>query len=73
LKGDDKIKGKWPSKKVRHQDVDEKENVSPYKKFNVVDKGRGSQLGEQQTRGDGRGPLQCWICGKDHCKKDCPL
>lgn len=45
----------------------------PYKKFNVVEKGHGSLPRELKNRGDGRGPLQCWICSKDHHKKDCPL
>ena len=46
-KGNDKVKGKWPPKQGRSQDSSEKENVSPYKKFNAVEKGHGSQLGEQ--------------------------
>jgi len=36
FKGNEKFKGKWPPKWGRHQDVDEKENVVPYKKFNAV-------------------------------------
>ena len=38
------------------------------KKFNTAEKGHG----EKQARGGGREPLQCWICGKDHRKRDCP-
>ena len=33
--------------------------------FNTTGKGRG----EQQARGGGREPLQCWICRKDHRKR----
>lgn len=47
--------------------------MAPYKKFNVADKGHGSHPGEKQSKGNGREPLQCWIFGRDHCKKVCPL
>jgi len=47
--------------------------VAPYKKFNTTKKGHGSHLGEKLNKDSGREPLQCWICGKDHCKKDSPL
>jgi len=47
----------WLSKKVRPHDAGEKENVSPYKKFNVVEKGHGHQLGEKQNKDSGREPL----------------
>ena len=67
LKRNDKVKGKWPPKRGRPQDASEKENVFPYKRFNTTEKGHG----EQQARGGGREPLQCWICGKDHRKRDC--
>lgn len=39
-KGNYKAKGKWPSKKERTQDACEKEIVSPYNNFNVVEKRR---------------------------------
>ena len=73
MKGSEKVKGKWPLKRGRPQDVGEKENVSPYKKFNVLEKGHGSQLEEKHNIGHGRGPLQYWICDKYHRKKGCPL
>lgn len=57
LKGNDKVKGKWPPKWGRPQDAVEKENVVPYNKFNVVEKGHGPQPGEKQNKGDGGGPL----------------
>lgn len=44
-KGNDKNKYKWPLKRERPHDVGEKENVSPYKKFNVVQKAHGSDGG----------------------------
>jgi len=40
-KGNEKTKGKWPQKKGRYQDVGEKENLVPCKKF-TVEKGHGS-------------------------------
>ena len=68
MKGNGKFKGKWSLKGEIPGDVSEKENVVPYKNFNIVEKGHG----EQYTRGDGRAPLHCWICGKDHHNRDCP-
>jgi len=68
LKGNEKNEGKWSPKRGRPQDVSEKENVVPCKRFNITENGHG----EKQARGGGREPLQCWICGKDHCKRDCP-
>ena len=50
-----------------------RERESPYKNFNAIKNGHGSQLGEQQNRGDGRRQLQCWICGKEHLQKDFSL
>ena len=41
LKGNEKVKGKWPPKRGRPQDASEKENVVIYKKFNAVEKGHG--------------------------------
>jgi len=38
-----KDKGKFILKQTRQQDAGEKENVVPYKKFNVARKGHGSQ------------------------------
>lgn len=67
LKIIEKATGKWPPNRVRTQDASEKYNVVPYKRFNTAEKGHG----EQQARGGGREPLQCWICGKDHRKRDC--
>jgi len=67
LKTNEKAKRKWPQKRGRPQDVTEKENVVPYKRFNTAEKGRG----EQWARGSGMEPLQCWICGQDHHKRDC--
>ena len=57
-------KGKWTLKRGRPQDESGKDNAFPYKGFNTVEKGHG----EQQASGSGREPLQCWICGKDHCR-----
>ena len=73
LKGNEKVKGKQPLKWGRPWDASDKGNVVPYKKFDVVEKGHGSHPGEQQNKGDGRGPLQCSIYGKDHRKKDFSL
>jgi len=42
LKGNEKVKGKWPPKRGRPQDAGEKENVSPYKKFSTIEKGHVS-------------------------------
>eukprot|EP00253_Pinus_taeda_P028189 PITA_28189 len=67
LKRSEKAKGKWPPKRGRPQDESEKDNADPYKRFNTTKKGRG----EQKSRGGSKEPLQCWICGKDHCKQDC--
>lgn len=67
LKINEKAKGKWPPKRGRHeQDASEKENAISYKRFNTSKKGHV----EQQARGGGREPLLCWICGKDHNKRD---
>jgi len=41
LKGNEKFKGKWPPKWGRLQETGEKENVVPYKKFNIVEKEHG--------------------------------
>ena len=53
-KGNGKTKVKWPLKRKIPQDAGEKENSVPYKKFNAIEKGYGSQLGEQQNRVDSR-------------------
>ena len=71
-KGKNKAKGKWQPKRTRPQNVEEKENVAHYKKFKVVRQGHGSQPGGQHNGGDGIGWLQCWTCGKEHLRKDCP-
>lgn len=42
-----------------------------HKKFNAVDRGQGFQS-KDQKKGDGRNPLQCWTCGNDHSRTDCP-
>lgn len=42
-KGNDKGKGKQKSKITRPQNVEEKENVAPHKKFNAARQGHGSQ------------------------------
>lgn len=47
MKGNEKVKEKWPLKRGRPWDVGEKVNVSPYMKFNVIEKGHGSQPTEQ--------------------------
>lgn len=73
MKRNEKVNEKWPPKRGKPQDASEKENVAPYKKINAVEKGHGSQPREQHTRGDSKGLMQCWICGKDHHKKDSPL
>jgi len=57
-------------KRTRPQDVGEKENFVPYKKFNVVGQGHGSQPGGKKKKCEGKGQLQCWICGKEHFRKD---
>lgn len=59
-KGKDNATHKWQPNRTRLQVAGEKENVAPYKKFN------GPQPGEQQNKGDGKGWLQCWTCGKYH-------
>ena len=68
LKRNDKAKGKWPPKRGRPQHESEKDNAVPYKKFNTAEKGHE----EKWARGCGKERLQCWICGKDHCKRDYP-
>ena len=67
LKRNEKAKGKWPPKRGRPQDASEKKNAVPYKRYNTIQKGHG----EQQTRGGGREPLKCLICGKGYCKRYC--
>ena len=69
MKGNEKVKGKWLAKRGRPQDASEKENIVPYKRFNTIEK----RHGERQARCGGREPLECWICGKDRCKRDCLL
>ena len=68
-KGKDKGKGKLQLKIIRSQNAEEKENVAPHKKFNVARQGYGSQ---QKPKGDDTGWLECWTCGKEHLKRDCP-
>eukprot|EP00253_Pinus_taeda_P023658 PITA_23658 len=68
-KDKDKGKGKWKPEITRPHNVEEKENVAPQKKLNVTRQGHGSH---QQHRGDGSGWLECWTCGKEHLKRDCP-
>ena len=51
------------------QHADGKENVALQKKFNAARQGHESQ---QQHRGVGTGRLECWTCGKEHFKRDCP-
>ena len=51
------------------QNVEEKENVAPQKKFNATRQGHGPK---QHHRGDGTGLLECCICGKEHLKRDFP-
>lgn len=70
-KGNDKTKGKRNNKRGRPWDVGNKENTKSYKKFNAVDIGNGSQPEEKNKR-DGRKPLQCWTCGREHRKRDYP-
>lgn len=67
-KGKDKGKGKWKLKRTKPHNPKEKENVAPYKKFNVARQVHGSQ---QQNIGDGIGQLECCTCGKEHLKRDC--
>lgn len=60
------MKVKWPKKGGRSQDACDKDNVVPHKKFNVVERGYGSQHENQQSKGNGRKPLRCWTCcGED--------
>ena len=49
--------------------VYEKENMAQKNKFNAGRQGHESQ---QQHRGVGTGRLECWTCGKEHLKRDCP-
>ena len=67
LKRNKKGKGKWPPKQGIPQYLSEKEIAVPYKRFNTDEKGHG----EKQARGSGMELLECWICGKDHHKRDC--
>lgn len=39
--------------------------MSPYKKFNSIERGHGSQP-KDQNKGDGRKPLRCWNYGGEH-------
>jgi len=43
LKGNEKTKGKWLKKRGISQDVGDKENVAPNKKFNATKRGHVSQ------------------------------
>jgi len=74
-KGNEKAKGEWPQNRGKRQDVGEKENVGPYKKFNATEKGHRPHPGEQKIEGGGRETLECCycICSKDHHKKDFTL
>jgi len=40
-RGNAKNKGKWDIKRARRQDIGNKENVTPPKKFNASDRGQG--------------------------------
>lgn len=62
-------KGKWTLKQGRPEDESGKDNAVPYRGFNTVEKGHV----EQHVSGNGTKPLQCWICGKDHRRRDFPL
>lgn len=70
-KGKENEKGKWQLKKTRSQNAEEKENVAPYKNFNVVRQGHGQQPEGHHNRGDDKGQLQFWACGKQHVKRYC--
>jgi len=67
-KGKEKGKGKWKPKRKRPLNEEAKENVAPYKKFNIARWVHGLQ---QQNKSDGTGWLQCWTCGKEHLRRDC--
>ena len=34
--------------------------MAPHKKFNVAERGHGSQPEEKKNKGDGRKRLRCW-------------
>jgi len=51
----DKTKGKWPSKQIRPQDVGEKKNFVPYKKFNVLGKGHESKPRGKKNKSESKG------------------
>lgn len=70
-KQNENTKSKWDKKRSRPQDIGNNENASPPKKFNAYDRGQGFQF-EEKNKGDGMNPLQCWTCGKDHQRRDCP-
>lgn len=56
---------------MSNRNTNDKENATSYKKFNANGRGEGFQL-EEKNKGDDTNPLQCWTCGEDHHKRDCP-
>ena len=66
----EKNNGKWLKKRGNPYDIDEKENAKSYKKFNATDIGQGFKS-EERNKGDGKKPLQCWTCVKDHRRRYC--
>lgn len=51
--------------------IGDKKNVTPYKKFNLVEAGHGSHP-KEKNKGEGRKTLRCWTCGGEHRKRDFP-
>eukprot|EP00253_Pinus_taeda_P011986 PITA_11986 len=70
-KGNERNKGKWDKRQERPQDIGNKENAMPHKKFNSSNRRQEFQY-EEQNKGAGWKPLQCWTCGKDHHRRDFP-
>lgn len=69
-RGNVKNKGKWDKKKARPQGTNNKENVTPPKRCNTSDKGQVHR--DEQKKKDGVWKrIECWICGKDHRRRDC--
>eukprot|EP00253_Pinus_taeda_P027395 PITA_27395 len=59
--------------KFKHCYEQSKHKVEPKHGLKGNEKAKGKwPPKEQQGRCGGRGPLQCWICGKDNHKRDCP-
>ena len=66
-KGNSKNKVRWGKKWVRPQDLGNKDNVAPPKRYNASDRGHGHQSKEQNKE-----PVWCWTCGGDHHRRYFP-